>query len=118
MELNEKQVMLIELRGNGESVTACAEALQVSRPTVYSWLEIEGMESLIRESSSEVVIRLGKRIVASLEKNLPIIEGIFSSKRSTNSEIIRSYSMLLGNARHLAEISDINQRLLILEGKK
>jgi len=116
-ELTNKQLRLIELMASGENIAFSARRLSVSRKTIYNWLEIEGVKQLIREKTSDNLLKLGKRVIHVLNKNLEQIQGIFDGKRATITERLRAYSMLLTNVRGLCELGDLNERLTALENK-
>ena len=117
MEYTVKQLQLVEMVGSGESITDCAKKLDVTRRTIYSWMEVEGMRTLIQEKSSQTLIDLSKRIASILDKKLSSIEAIFTDKESTTGERIRAYGMLLRQIGPLSDMGEFQTRILRLENK-
>jgi transposase len=115
MTYTDKQDKTIELLGQGMSITSIAKTLRVSRKTVYSWIDLPGFKQAVREKTSDNLLKLGKRVIHVLNKNIDQIEQILEGKRATITERLRAYGMLLANVRPLSELGDLNERITALE---
>jgi len=110
---NTKKAIALEVLSSGMSVEKASEVAHVSRACVYKWLKDNGFQNDLNEKQREYFCRLSKRMTAITLKALEVIE---KSLESRNENVrLRAAGIAVSNLPHIAEITEFEERLQILE---
>lgn len=111
MKANRKTVL--QALSTGASVAQASDLANVSRNTVYRWLQEEDFSRELKTLQDETLKRLSVRLIGLSEKALEVLGDGMESRNLTDR--VRCASTLLNRLPAVAELADVERRIEILE---
>lgn len=108
-----RKARVIEALGAGLSVTDASEKADVSRKTVYRWLDDDDFKSQVLERQNETLERVSKRLSALALQGLETLSELMTS--DDESIRLRASSSVLSRFTEILELLRLEKRLEVLE---
>jgi len=105
----------IEALGVGLSVTDASERADVSRKTIYRWLELEDFKSAVLERQIITLERVSKRLSALALQGLETLSELMQSENETIR--LRASSSVLSRFTEIIELLRLEERVEKLEAE-
>lgn len=83
LDLNEKQETFVNMYCKGESITAISKEIEVSRKTLYTWLDKDNIKKAIRNKKKQLKAELDDKL---LEQATSIVNGLVDIALNGESE--------------------------------
>jgi len=110
-----RKARAVEALGSGLSVTDASEKADVSRKTVYRWLENDEFKGQVLERQRETLERVSKRISAIALQGLETLSELMQSENETIR--LRASSSVLSRFTEILELLRLEKRLEVLEAQ-
>lgn len=111
MKANRKTVL--QALSTGASVKQASELANISRMTIYRWLQEEDYSRELKRLQDETLKRLSVRLIGLSELALDVLgEGLQSRNLGDR---VRCAGLLLNRLPAVAELADVEKRIEILE---
>lgn len=110
-----RKARAIEALGAGLSVTDASEKADVSRKTLYRWLDDDDFKSQVLERQNETLERVSKRLSALALQGLETLSKLMTS--DDESIRLRASSSVLSRFTEILELLRLEKRLEVLEGQ-
>jgi transposase-like protein len=105
MEIRSRHRKAIEILASGARIEECAQAVGVTRQSIYSWLADAEFSKRLRRRESEEIKRLNARYIMASEKALEVLlDGLESRDESIR---IRSASIIKSSLLKSIEVHDV-----------
>jgi len=105
----------IEALGFGLSVIDASEKADVSRKTVYRWLDDDDFKNAVLERQTETLERVSKRLSALALQGLETLSELMESENETIR--LRASSSVLSRFTEILELLRLEKRLEVLEAQ-
>jgi len=103
----------IEALGVGLSVTEASVKADVSRKTLYRWLELEDFKNAVLERQKNTLERVSKRLSALALQGLDTLSELMNSEDENIR--LRASSSVLSRFTEILELLRLEKRLEVLE---
>lgn len=103
----------IEALGAGLSITEASEKANVSRKTVYRWLDDDEFKNSVLERQSETLERVSKRLSSLALQGLETLSELMNSE--DESIRLRASSSVLSRFTEILEMLRLEKRIEVLE---
>jgi len=105
----------IEALGFGLSVIDASEKADVSRKTIYRWLDDDDFKNAVLERQTETLERVSKRLSALALQGLETLSELMESENETIR--LRASSSVLSRFTEILELLRLEKRLEVLEAQ-
>lgn len=89
------QTTVIQALATGATVTAAAQLADISRPTVYNWLQDPAFQQAVAFSAQEYALTMQDRLQTLSAKALDKLEALLDDPRSTPNVILKASLAIL-----------------------
>lgn len=113
--LTARQTKAIELLLIGTSIKEVANTVNVSRGTVYRWLDQPNFQSTINKEKNQVVERLSLALASLGQKAVKTLEEALDDSTAGTSVRVRAADVVINRILSIREIVDFEDRLTKLE---
>jgi len=111
-----KKLLALNAIGTGYSIEKASEVANVSRTTIYRWLQDEAFQAEYTRIQGELIRRISLRLLNITEQALQALEEGLNSRDVKLR--IKVAEIALSRAPSLAELGALNERLTRLENKR
>lgn len=115
--LTPRQKNAIATLAAGETVTRAAVSANVSRETLYKWLQQPAFQRALTETTDAALENVSRRLVSLSDTALETLETAMIDETCEYNPRIRAAAVVLQNVLALGELVTMNQRLTELERK-
>jgi hypothetical protein len=112
-----KQKKALETLLQTGSVTAAAAMAEVSRETLYRWMEKDSFQAAIAAAESEALKSLSRSLLSLGEMATQTLETVMSDKTAPAGVRVRSADVVLGRLLQLRELNELEERISKLEAQ-
>jgi len=110
-----KKGRAIEALGHGLSITEASEKADVSRKTIYRWLDDDDFQGQVLERQNAVLERVSKRLSSLALQGLDTLSELMNS--DDEGIRLRASSSVLSRFTEILELLRLEKRLEVLEGQ-
>lgn len=115
--LTPRQKNAIATLAAGETVTRAAVSANVSRETLYKWLQQPAFQRALTETTDAALENVSRRLVSLSDTALETLETAMIDETCEYNPRIRAAAVVLQNVLALGELVTMNRRLTELERK-
>lgn len=115
--LTPRQKSAIATLAAGETVTRAAVSANVSRETIYKWLQQPAFQKALIETTDAALENVSRRLVALADAALETLETAMTDESTEPGPRIRAAAVVLQNVLAVVEQVTLNRRITELERK-
>jgi transposase len=109
-----KQIMALEVMLSGGTVQTAAQAADVSRATVYRWLNSQDFSAKLQEAESEALSRLSRRLIELGNQATSALSDALEKSTQINYRL-RAAAITLSRLLAIRDLHDLDVRIAKLE---
>lgn len=115
--LTPRQKAAIQTLAAGDTVTRAAVSANVSRETLYKWLQQPNFQKALSDTTDAALENTARRLVSLADTAIETLENAMTDETTEPGPRIRAAAVVLQNVLNMGELVTLNKRLVELEKK-